>query len=175
MGVVVPKPHLLETARAQMRPFQLSDAEASHAWFSDPEVMRFIPSGPDQNLGQTQTRIARYMDHQARHGFSKWLIIDKNTQQPIGDSGFYHLPDGDRVELGYRLARPYWGQNFATEVASKWLEVASHFLNRSTLYAFALPENTASLRVITKLGFQHPHTEVLYGVEVPLYSLQLPR
>src|SRR5262245_5072552 len=114
-------PLTLETPRTLLRPFLPSDVEATFPWFSDPEVMRFIPFGPDQTQDQTAARIARYIAHGERHRFSKWLILDKATQVPIGDSGLFFLPDQTRVELGYRIARPHWGCGFATEVAAAWL------------------------------------------------------
>lgn len=140
---------------------------------SDAEVMRFIPLGPDHTLDQTFARISRYIEHQKAHGFSKWLILDRESNKPIGDSGFYFLPDGKRVELGYRLSRSHWGRGLATEVASKWIEVAGDFLTEETLFAFAHPENTVSLRVMTKVGFRYFQNETFYGLDAPLYSLEI--
>jgi ribosomal-protein-alanine N-acetyltransferase len=163
----------LETARTQLRPFGISDAAEAFRWFSDSEVMRFIPHGPDHSVDQTSSRIARYIDHQNTHKFSKWIIIEQRSQKPIGDSGFYFLPDGKRIELGYRLSRDYWGQGFATEVAMRWLDVASEFLDAKTLFAFAHPENVASIRVMTKLGFEYVQNETFYGLNAPLYARNL--
>ncbi len=163
----------LETPRTRLRPFALSDAETAFSWMSDTEVMRFIPLGPDYTIGQTSARISRYIGHQETHGFSKWIILDRESEQPIGDSGFSFLPDGKRVELGYRLRRSHWGQGLATEVATRWIEVASDFLTGETLYAFAHPENAASLHVMTKVGFTYFQNETFYGLDAPLYSLEI--
>lgn len=164
---------LLETTRTRLRCFQPSDVEAAFGWFSDPEVMRFIPHGPDTTLEASATRIAKYLAHEARHGFSKWIILDRETGVPIGDSGFFHLPDLKRVELGYRLAKPWWDRGLATEVASKWMEVAPLWYGFDCVYAFAHPENTPSLRVMKKIGFTYSHCEQLYGIDAPLYLLEL--
>jgi RimJ/RimL family protein N-acetyltransferase len=166
-------PLTLETTRTILRPFELRDAPEAFSWFSDAEVMRYIPSGPDATVEDTASRLCRYIDHQATHGFSKWVIMDRETQRLIGDAGFYHLPDGKRIELGYRLSRPYWGTGLATEVARRWIEVATDFLTDSTLFAFTHPDNLPSRRVLQKLGFKHLGTEVLYGLEAPLYELPL--
>lgn len=96
----------IESPRLFLRPFEVGDAEAAHAWFSDPEVMRFIPRGRDFTLADTQRRITGYRARQAEFGFSKWLVLLRETQHPIGDSGLMHLPDGERVELGFRFAAP---------------------------------------------------------------------
>lgn len=172
--VSIPMIISLDTERTVLRPFVLVDAAQAFAWFSDPEVMRHIPRGPDHTLEETSARIGRYMAHQADHGFSKWVIIDRSSGKLMGDAGLHFLPDGQRVELGYRLARPYWGQGLATEVGQKWIEVAGDFISQSLLYAFAHPENASSLHIIRKLGFTYLQQETFYGWEVPLHVLAVP-
>ncbi len=164
----------LETPRTVLRPFLMTDVEAAFAWLSDAEVMRHIPFGPDQTLEQTAGRIARYRAHQQKHGFSKWLILDRKTQAPIGDSGFFYLPDQSRVELGYRLARPNWGRGLATEVAAGWVAVARDWFGLERIHAFAHPDNPASLHIIQKLGFTFQQAERLYDEEVLVHERVLP-
>lgn len=169
-----PSPHLcLSTARTTLRPFLPFDVQEAFGWFRDPEVMRFIPGGADQTLEQSAARIARYLDHEARHGFSKWIILDQESGAAIGDAGFFHLPNSDRVELGYRLGRAWWNRGIATEVARKWVEVARAWYGFEKIYCFALPENGSSVRVMQKIGFRYSHQERLYGMDAPLYSLDL--
>src|SRR5436190_16801002 len=111
----------IETERLRLRPFEEADAREAFAWFSDVEVMQFIPRGPDRTVEDSHRRIAGYRDHQARFGFSKWIVEDRETGEAIGDSGLFHLPDGQRIELGFRLARPHWGKGLAAEAGRGWL------------------------------------------------------
>jgi len=108
------------------------------------------------------------------NGFSKWIILERESNHPVGDAGFYYLPDGKRIELGYRLARSHWGRGLATEVASRWIEVAGDILPSEIIYSFAHPENKASFQVMKKLGFSYLGDETFYGMRSPLYSTQLP-
>jgi [ribosomal protein S5]-alanine N-acetyltransferase len=170
----------IETARTILRPFEESDAEAAFAWFSDAEVMRYIPHGADTTPEDSCGRIARYRAHEAKHGFSKWIILDKATATPIGDSGFYTLSGEElngkpRAELGYRFARDCWGRGLATEVATRWLEVAAPWYGFTQVFAFAHPDHRASLHVIQKLGFTYSHRETFYGLEAPLYVREVVR
>jgi len=171
---------MLETARTVLRPFEEADVASAFGWFSDAEVMRFIPSGADATMEDSRARIARYRDHEARHGFSKWIILDKSSGAPIGDSGFYTLSGpplngAPRPELGYRLARAWWGKGLATEVAGRWLEVASAWYGFTKVFAFAHPDHRASQHVMQKLGFVYSHRETFYGVEAPLYVRDAPQ
>lgn len=169
----MPTPQVLSTARTHLRPFELTDADAAFVWFSDPEVMRYIPSPPDATVRQTEERIGRYIEHGRKHGFSKWIIIDEKTGAPIGDAGFFTLPGSDRAELGYRLARKEWGKGLATEIAARWLEVAPEWYGIQEVFAFAHPENQSSLHVMKKLGFHYSHVEKIYGMDAPLHRLAL--
>lgn len=166
-------PKNLITTRTLLRPFELSDASEAFSWFSDAEVMRHIPLWPDRTVEDTLARITRYIAHQNQHGFSKWVIIDRDSGKLIGDSGFHFLPDGKRIELGYRLTRSHWGRGLATEVGRHWIEAALYFTQEPMLYAFAHPDNAVSLHIIRKLGFKYLHHEVLYGWEVPLHGLMV--
>lgn len=164
----------LTTARTILRPFELSDAPAAFSWFSDPEVMRYIPSPPDATPAHTAERIARYLEHEKNHGFSKWIILDAESGTPIGDSGFYTLDETGQPELGYRLTRSAWGRGLATEVATAWLNVAASWYGFREVFAYAHPDNAASLHVIEKLGFVYSHSGVFHDMPAPLYRLALP-
>jgi ribosomal-protein-alanine N-acetyltransferase len=159
----------LETARLSLRPLRLSDAEAAFQWWSDPAVMQYIPHGADATVTDSISRIGRYQQHQRQHGFTKWLILDRATSEPIGDAGFYRLPDG-RPELGYRLAQQSWGQGLATEAATAWLQVAHEWFGFQEVYAFCHPAHAASARVIGKLGFQPGPAESVYGWAVSVFQ-----
>jgi len=62
-----------------------------------------------------------------------------------GDSG---------VELGYWIARPYWGLGFATEAGRAVVDIADKALRLPQLIASHFADNPASARVLRKLGFE---------------------
>jgi RimJ/RimL family protein N-acetyltransferase len=159
----------IETERTRMRPFEEADAEAAFTWFSNPEVMELIPKGRDTTLEHTRCRIAGYREHEARCGFSKRLIIHRETGNPIGDSGLFHLPDGRRIELGFRLARPYWGEGYAFEVGRAWIAWFDKHLKSEPLFADVHPDNLRSQRVLMKLGFSNSHAEVVLDMPMLIY------
>jgi RimJ/RimL family protein N-acetyltransferase len=157
---------VIRTPRLILRPFTLADVEQAFTWFGDAEVTRFTPTGPDRSPERTRERIARYCEHQAAHGFSKWLIQEAASGEAIGDSGLLVLEElGFTTDLGFRLARPYWGHGFATEVAAAWVEAAFDDLGLERLTAFAHVENAASLRVLEKTGFRRHAREVVMGMD----------
>jgi ribosomal-protein-alanine N-acetyltransferase len=162
----------IETSRLILRPFEPTDAEAAFAWFGDPVVMRFTPAGPDESIGQTKTRLDAYMKHQIAHGFSKWIIVDRGTGHLIGDSGLLVLQDCGWIDLGFRLAQPYWGKGLATEAASAWVHAAFDKLNIEQVTALVHPENTPSIRVLAKLRFRFERQDTIMGMNSLLFTLE---
>ena len=161
----------IETSRLILRPFELTEAEEAFAWFGDPVVMRFTLTGPDTSIGQTKTRLAKYQEHQIAHGFSKWVIGDRSTGRSIGDSGLLELQDYGWVDLGFRLAQPYWGKGLATEAAKAWVRVAFDELSLDRLTALVHPENAASIRVVAKLRFRVERQDTIMGMNSILFAL----
>jgi RimJ/RimL family protein N-acetyltransferase len=162
---------LLTTERTLLRPFTLADAPAALAWFSDPEVMRFIPGGADRGLAAVEQRLSRYVSHQELHGFSKWLVVDRVTEAFIGDSGLFYFPDGERIELGFRLRRERWGQGYAAEVARAWIAWFQRRFPGRTLHAMTHPEHHRSQGLLARLGFTATGTEVLYDHPFHIFAL----
>ena len=161
----------IETARLVLRPFQPSDVEAAFTWFGDPVVMQFTVTGPDPSIEDTRRRLAYFAEHQRTHGFSKWAILKADSGRAIGDSGLLVLEEYGWIDLGFRLAQPYWGQGLGTEAASAWISVAFDELQLERLGAFVHPKNGASIRVLEKLGFHVERRDTVMGMDSIVFSL----
>jgi hypothetical protein len=64
-----------------------------------------------------------------------------------------HRDDHGAVELGYWIARPYWGLGFATEAGRAVVDLAQESLRLDRLVAGHFLDNPASGHVLRKLGF----------------------
>jgi len=100
----------------------------------------------------------------ARRGFDPhrptFLATRASDAAVIGCVGLARVQDGaDAVELGYWIARPYWGQGFATEAGRAVLGIARMLGHREVESSHFL-DNPASGRVLRKLGFE-PTGEVV--------------
>lgn len=56
------------------------------------------------------------------------------------------------VEIGWRLAYPFWGKGYAAEVALACLKYGFETLNLEEIVAFTAVENMRSRKVIEKIG-----------------------
>ncbi len=167
-------PTTLETRRLRLRPFQASDATIVYPWMTDHEVQRYLPNGPDTTLEQVEARVARYMANQAQHGYSRWLIFDRASDEAIGDAGMLYMPATQETELGYRFIKARWGRGLATEVAQAWLTLAFGPLALPAVIAFAHPENIPSIRVMQKCGFTYLRDDNVAGMDVVVYVARDP-
>jgi RimJ/RimL family protein N-acetyltransferase len=104
-------------------------------------------------------------------------LPEEQGSRLVGCAGLGETATG--VEIGYWIARPYWGQGFATEGARGVLEVA-RVLGHVRIEAGHYLDNPASGKVLRKLGFQptgkvKPHDCLARGEATPcaMYALEL--
>ncbi|MBE2319783.1 GNAT family N-acetyltransferase [Solirubrobacter sp. CPCC 204708] len=161
------------TPRLLLRPFVPEDVELVHPVYSDPEVMRYVATGPMADISYTQRLIDDYTDHQLQHGYSFWAVIESASGALIGDAGLYRTPNGE-VELGYTLGKAWWGRGYATEAAGTWLRVAFEELRVEEVVALAEPANTGSLHVLEKLGMRRAGERLAFGRPHAVFRGQRP-
>jgi RimJ/RimL family protein N-acetyltransferase len=123
------------------------------AVFGDPEVMRFSGGGARSPAG-TLERVRSLIEHQERHGFSKWGVCERASGALIGDCGIQLLEGGPDVELGFHLRPSAWGRGYATEAARACLDAAFADLGLDEVIAIVAPGNAASVRVLEKIGMR---------------------
>jgi RimJ/RimL family protein N-acetyltransferase len=140
------------TTRLAIRPLRETDFDALHAVYSDAEVVRYIPGGVRDEKGSRQ-RLEELIAHHEQHGVSKWAVTLASTGHVIGDCGLQFLPGTTDLELGFHLARPYWGRGYATEAASACLQWAL-VERRERIVAIVDPAHAASQRILSKIGMR---------------------
>ena len=122
---------------------------------SDPEVVRYVGGAP-LTFEQSAEMSARVEAHWDTYGHGLWAVIVKETGAMVGFVGLSHpmwWPEMlERVEVGWRLARPAWGYGYATEGARAAVSVGCEQLGLDELVSFVHPENTRSLAVTERLG-----------------------
>ena len=87
-----------------------------------------------------------------------WGIIAKDGNRLIGTCGLYTTPIHRRAELGYALARDYWGQGLMTEAAKAAIAFGFHVMQLIRIQALCDVENIGSARVLEKSGMQFEGT-----------------
>jgi [ribosomal protein S5]-alanine N-acetyltransferase len=167
----VPLP--IETERLLIRAFLVAaDTEPMLAVYRDPEVMRFIPGGALADAGAVRSTLEGHVAAQLHRGFSSWAVVERLTGRVIGDAGFgIFEPTGD-VELGYTLARAYWGRGYATEAAAACLEAGLAHIEAPRIVALVDEANGASARVAERIGMARIDTIEAHGRPHAFFAAQ---
>ncbi|MBB3697448.1 GNAT family N-acetyltransferase [Flammeovirga yaeyamensis] len=161
----------LNTSRLTFSEFSKRDAEGFFLLNSDPEVMRFTGDVAFKNLEETLSFIRKYNDYEL-HGMGRWTIRLKSTDKYIGWCGLKYHPDTQEVDIGFRLMHNAWNKGFATEAAIACLEWAKKKEVKKVV-ARCMIHNSASKRVIEKLGFAFTHSFKEDEVEWHQHELEL--
>jgi RimJ/RimL family protein N-acetyltransferase len=179
----------LRTDRLLLRHWTRADRDPFAELCADPEVMRHFPAVHDR--ASSDALVDRAEAHLTLHGWGLWALERLDTGQFVGFTGLApvpaDLPAAGGLEVGWRLARPHWGHGFAPEAARAALDVALSpapaGLGLDEVVSFTSEANTASRRVMAKLGlrhdaardFDHPRTPDWSGRHHVLYAITAER
>ncbi|BAZ40879.1 hypothetical protein NIES4101_68400 [Calothrix sp. NIES-4101] len=161
---------IIETPRLILCEFRRSHVAELVEILGKPEVMRFSPTGvisPEETITTMQSSLDSYV----KYGYGKWAVIYRETGQLIGYCGitFAEIEGKRENQLGYRLDPDFWGQGLATEAANACLEYAFNTLKLKSVWAIVEPENTASIRVLQKLGMEFFKESLSFDKVVHIY------
>ena len=142
----------IHTNRLTLRDYIETDLEDIHEYGSDPEVVRYMPFGPnthEDSQNFLNGAIAK-RKQKPRTDFALAVVL-KSEGKLIGGCKIDKVSDIE-AHLGYILNRNYWGNGYATEAARAMVGFAFSELGAHRVYADCHPENAASIRVLEKVG-----------------------
>jgi ribosomal-protein-alanine N-acetyltransferase len=154
----------IETERLYLRQWQPEDAVTYVTMNADKEVMRYFPSVLTEEQSRDHIRrITGQIDH---HGYGLFAVERKDDHSFIGFTGFAY-PKFEAfftpcIEIGWRIDKKQWNKGFATEAAMACLPFGFEKLGLKEIYSFTSEHNTASEKVMQKIGmkkegeFDHP-------------------
>jgi ribosomal-protein-alanine N-acetyltransferase len=147
---------IAETERLLLREFTEDDTAAFFLLGSDPTILRFTgdPGVKDIEHAREVLRSRPLADYRT-YGFGRWACVLKATGTVIGFSGLKYLQELNEVDIGYRFLPAHWGCGLATEAGRAALEDGFTRLKLGRIIGLVDPKNSASVRVLTKLGLNH--------------------
>ena len=165
------------TERLLLRPGWREDAPSLFQAICDERVVRNLAQAPwPYTFEHAETFLARERDPKD----ITLLIFLRTAGAPrlVGGIGVHRTESGED-ELGYWIARPFWGRGIATEAGRAVIANARDTLRIRRLVSGHFLDNPASGRVLAKLGFRPVGTERRYsagrGAELPcrLFEMEL--
>ena len=165
----------IETPRLLLKQESSQGFERFYSMSVHSEVMQYIGDGSvfhwtkEVALEKFRDRLSR----QDNNKFGNLAVYRGDRNLYIGWCGVSYSKFLDHIELGYRYCRDSWSKGYATEAASAILAETYQVTDIDEILACVHPGNTASIRVLEKLGFIISHSKLSkpIGRDIPVYRI----
>ncbi len=170
--------YFLHSARLGFRCWRDPDLQAGHQPLGRSRRSRGTSARAATRYPEVQARLQREIEAERAHGMQYWPIFLLTTGEHIGCCGLRPREGQPQIpELGVHVASRHWRQGYAFEAASRVIAYAFSCGNIEAIFAGHNPENAASRRLLTRLGFVYTHDEFYAptGLQHPSYILHRPQ
>ena len=147
---------VIETERLRLRPWREDDAADLYKYACDPQVGPAAGWAPHKDEADSLNVLRTVLMKP-----DTWAITLKGSDEPVGSIGVFPtaVSIGEKQpEIGYWLARPFWGNGYVPE-AVRALIARCFEQGAETVWCAHFPGNDKSRRVIEKCGFTYRCTE----------------
>lgn len=145
---------VLESPRVRLRAYTDADVVEVYELYADREAVRFGYAPPMADLADARRVIEDTLTLARQRTLYHFGVSDRESDRVIGHATLFKWDEEQRrAEVGYSIRRDRWGQGLATEAVATLIAFAFDRLDIRRLEADAEPRNTASMRVLEKLGF----------------------
>jgi RimJ/RimL family protein N-acetyltransferase len=145
---------ILQTPRLYLREFTIEDSTHFYELNLDYEVIKYTGDVAFKSIDQAKNFLENY-NHYEKYKFGRWAVIDNSNEEFLGWCGLKYSPDKDEVDLGFRFFQKHWNKGFASEAAQACLNYGFNELYLPQIVGRAMKENSASIRVLEKVGMRY--------------------
>jgi RimJ/RimL family protein N-acetyltransferase len=160
---------LIETERLLLRELVMADLDEFVALHRDPEVVRYVRV---LDHAQAEERLQSNEQEWEQRGHGMLAVLGRSSGRFLGRVGLKYWPQFQETEAGWLLRRDAWGHGYATEAARACIDWGFTGLPVSYIAAMIQPENTRSIRVAQRLGFESVREDVLLGDPVIVHAVK---
>lgn len=161
-----------KTERLIVRQYTLNDIDEFFGIMSDIRVHTYTK---DKNNPWDKQRTEEYVKFMINKDFKTLdcfhgAVIEKNTNQLIGLCGLNPYKENE-PEIEFKIGVPYWGKGYATELGKQIIKSSFAAADIKGIYGMAQPENTASRKVLEKIGMKYLGNREFRGHEDSFYYI----
>ncbi len=167
---------ILETERLRLQWFTLDDTPLMYAIWNDPAFIRFVGDRGIRTLDMAKTAMRDGPLHfYEAYGYGPFRVIRRADGFDAGVCGLYRRDNLDAPDIGFAFLPDYRGAGFGYEASRAVLQHARDDLQLATVTAIVSPQNSASIRLLLKLGLRYERAVRMPGddEDVSLYSIDL--
>ncbi len=173
-----PKEYFLTTDRCGFAHWTEDDLPSAYLLWGDADVTKYITASGVFTAQEINTRLQTEISNFEKYGVQYFPFYSLESGDFIGCCGLRPYKDIKNVyELGFHLRQKYWHKGYAVHAATAMIDFAFNTLGAAEIKAGHNPNNIASSKVLTKLGFKYECDEFYKptGLNHPLYSLKNKR
>ena len=146
---------ILKTDDLILRQLSSADTQAVLEIFGDDQVTRHYDLETFTSFEQSEKLIGHFQTRYDQREGIRWAITQRTNGDMIGTCGFNGFNrQASSAVIGYDLMRSSWGRGLTVQAVAGMLEFGFRRLELHRIEALVIPENTASIRVLEKLGFE---------------------
>ena len=143
----------IETERLLITEFNEGMVESVHLNSLDEDTRRFVPDEVFETVDEAQETVLFLMDcYEGDSGPFVFPVLTKSGNENIGY--VQAVPTDDGWEIGFKVAKKYSGNGYATEAVKGFLPIIMKHLEIEEMQGICVQENIASCRVMEKCGFE---------------------
>jgi ribosomal-protein-alanine N-acetyltransferase len=162
---------ILETERLLLRPLSADEADPLHRISNEPKVRLYLWDDKPVSEATIKSLISQSDRMFSTEEVGVFGVQMRASEDLVGFCGFVRLAGMEETELWYELTQEVWGRGLATEAAWACVRYAFEEVGMERVIAGADEPNTASLRVIEKLGMKFLGNINPSAAEEPYFAL----
>ena len=144
-----------ESERLWIRPTAEQDAELIYQLMNTPKFIQYVGDREINSLVAAKKYIrAKMLPQLNTLGYSSYTLITKATTTKIGTCGLFNRAGVDGIDIGFGLLPQHEGLGYAYEAANRLINAAFEEFEIDEIKAITAKENSASQRLLEKLGLQ---------------------
>lgn len=154
-----------------MRRLSTDDAESFYALNMNKEVLKYTGDVPFASIDAAYDFLAQY-DQYKKYQVGRMAVLLKSSSEFIGWCGLKYSPECDEYDIGFRFYQQHWNKGYATETAKECLDYGFKVKNIDRILGRAAEENTASVKVLQKIGMKFKAKFDFEGHQGVIYEIK---
>lgn len=165
----------ITTERLFLRPTNIEDSSFIFELMNTPKWIKNIGDRNIQSPLDAENYIKEKMIPQLEKlGYSNYTVIRKDDHVKLGSCGLYNREGIEGVDIGFAFLPQYEGKGYAYESANKLMALAFSEFNIKKVSGITIEENTASRKLLEKLGLKFSKIIRLPDDDVDLLLYETP-
>jgi len=151
-------------ARIFLKKLSAGDFEAFYALAGNAKVMLMITGKPQTREEALKKFHSLLENNRWKESLGSFMVFERKNSRLLGFAKLEIKGENPHeAELGYMLLPEFWGMGYGSEIAAYLMKRAEADRDLTRVYAIIDPANTASKKILLRLGFVSEGKSIIDG------------